>query len=157
MSSTSATRSASTPPTRTASRRSATSPSRRSGSSSAAPAQMRGRATGTTAAPSRAADRGRPRPALAGECSANQDEPPVSLHEAAQMTLTTPKRAFTVTEHYGRPGESDDRVQRRQHGGDWEQRVNFDRLRTDRLARARRALEASELGSVLLFDQNNIR
>jgi Xaa-Pro aminopeptidase len=40
---------------------------------------------------------------------------------------------------------------------DWEQRVNFDRLRADRLARARRALEASALGSVLLFDQNNIR
>src|SRR3954469_22185106 len=40
---------------------------------------------------------------------------------------------------------------------DWEQRVNFDRLRADRLARGRRALEASALGSVLLFDQNNIR
>jgi Xaa-Pro aminopeptidase len=40
---------------------------------------------------------------------------------------------------------------------DWEQRIDFDRLRTDRLARARRALEASDLGAVLLFDQNNIR
>lgn len=40
---------------------------------------------------------------------------------------------------------------------DWEQRVNFDRLRADRLARARTALEASALGAVLLFDQNNIR
>ncbi|WP_304694042.1 Xaa-Pro peptidase family protein [Conexibacter sp. CPCC 205706] len=40
---------------------------------------------------------------------------------------------------------------------DWEQRVDFSRLRSDRLARAKAALEASELGAVLLFDQNNIR
>jgi Xaa-Pro aminopeptidase len=40
---------------------------------------------------------------------------------------------------------------------DWEQRVDFARLRSDRLTRAKAALEASELGAVLLFDQNNIR
>ncbi len=40
---------------------------------------------------------------------------------------------------------------------DWEERVNPDRLRTHRLARARAALDASELGSMLLFDFNNIR
>ena len=40
---------------------------------------------------------------------------------------------------------------------DWEQRVDFGRLRGDRLERARGALLASELGGVLLFDQNNIR
>jgi Xaa-Pro aminopeptidase len=40
---------------------------------------------------------------------------------------------------------------------DWEQRVDYERLRRDRLARARAALEASDLGAVLLFDQNNIR
>jgi Xaa-Pro dipeptidase len=40
---------------------------------------------------------------------------------------------------------------------DWEQRVDFVRLRADRLARAKAALNASELGAVLLFDQNNIR
>src|SRR5947199_7194692 len=40
---------------------------------------------------------------------------------------------------------------------DWEQRIDYSRLRSDRLARARAALEASELGAVLLFDQNNIR
>jgi Xaa-Pro aminopeptidase len=42
-------------------------------------------------------------------------------------------------------------------GVDFEQRVNFDRLREYRLGRARRALDASELGAVLLFDVNNIR
>ncbi|MDA8068263.1 MAG: Xaa-Pro peptidase family protein [Actinomycetota bacterium] len=40
---------------------------------------------------------------------------------------------------------------------DWEQRVDFVRLRADRLRKAREALEASELGALLLFDQNNIR
>jgi Xaa-Pro aminopeptidase len=40
---------------------------------------------------------------------------------------------------------------------DFETRVNFDRLRAYRLARARAALDASELGAVLVFDVNNIR
>jgi Xaa-Pro aminopeptidase len=40
---------------------------------------------------------------------------------------------------------------------DWEQRVNFDRLRRERLERARESLEASSLGALLLFDPNNIR
>jgi Xaa-Pro aminopeptidase len=40
---------------------------------------------------------------------------------------------------------------------DWEERVNTERLRTYRFARAREALEASELGSLLFFDFNNIR
>jgi Xaa-Pro aminopeptidase len=40
---------------------------------------------------------------------------------------------------------------------DWEQRVNFDALRSDRLRRAQESLRRSSLGAVLLFDQNNIR
>ena len=40
---------------------------------------------------------------------------------------------------------------------DWEQRIDFDRLRADRLARARQMLDASDLGALLLFDPNNIR
>jgi Xaa-Pro dipeptidase len=40
---------------------------------------------------------------------------------------------------------------------DWEERVNMDRLRSYRLARAKDALAASRLGGVLLFDFNNIR
>ncbi len=40
---------------------------------------------------------------------------------------------------------------------DWEQRVDFPRLRAERLERARAALRASDLGAVLLFDHNNIR
>jgi Xaa-Pro aminopeptidase len=40
---------------------------------------------------------------------------------------------------------------------DFEERVDFTRLRTYRLARARAALDSSELGALLLFDINNIR
>ena len=40
---------------------------------------------------------------------------------------------------------------------DWEQRIDFDRLRTERLARAKAKLEESDLGALLLFDPNNIR
>jgi Xaa-Pro aminopeptidase len=40
---------------------------------------------------------------------------------------------------------------------DWEERWNVERLRTYRLGRARAALEASEVGALLLFDFNNIR
>ena len=40
---------------------------------------------------------------------------------------------------------------------DWEQRVDFPRLRRERLERARAALAASDLGALLLFDPNNIR
>jgi Xaa-Pro aminopeptidase len=40
---------------------------------------------------------------------------------------------------------------------DWEQRVDFPRLRRERLERSRQALRESDLGAVLLFDQNNIR
>jgi Xaa-Pro aminopeptidase len=42
-------------------------------------------------------------------------------------------------------------------GVDWEVRVDFERLRRYRLSRARQALEASELGALLLFETSNIR
>ena len=40
---------------------------------------------------------------------------------------------------------------------DWEQRVDFGRLRADRLRKAKEALATSDLGALLLFDHNNIR
>jgi Xaa-Pro aminopeptidase len=42
-------------------------------------------------------------------------------------------------------------------GVDWEARVDYDRLRTERLARAQRFLAESELGALLCFDMANIR
>jgi Xaa-Pro dipeptidase len=40
---------------------------------------------------------------------------------------------------------------------DWEQRVDLDRLRDERLARLKAALDGSELGALLTFDFSNIR
>src|ERR687883_1794110 len=42
-------------------------------------------------------------------------------------------------------------------GVDWEERVNFERLRTERLARIKRLLKESEMGALLCFDMANIR
>jgi hypothetical protein len=39
----------------------------------------------------------------------------------------------------------------------WEERVNFERFRTDRLSRIKGLLKESELGALLTFDMNNIR
>ena len=44
-----------------------------------------------------------------------------------------------------------------QFGVDWEQRVNFTRLREDRLGKTRRAMEQFELDALLLFKPPNIR
>src|SRR5512141_240322 len=40
---------------------------------------------------------------------------------------------------------------------DWEQRVDVDRLRRERLARVKALLAESELGALLCFDMANIR
>ena len=40
---------------------------------------------------------------------------------------------------------------------DWEQRIDFERLRRERLARAKSLLAKSEMGALLLFDMNNVR
>ncbi len=43
------------------------------------------------------------------------------------------------------------------HAVDWEERIDLDRLRRDRLAKLRAKLEQSELGALLTFDFSNIR
>jgi Xaa-Pro aminopeptidase len=40
---------------------------------------------------------------------------------------------------------------------DWEQRVDLDRLRRERLARIKEGLSRSEMGALLCFDMNNVR
>jgi len=42
-------------------------------------------------------------------------------------------------------------------GVDWEERVNFERLRNERLARIKKLLAESEMGALLCFDMVNIR
>src|SRR5487761_2551690 len=44
-----------------------------------------------------------------------------------------------------------------QMGVDWENRLDLERLREQRLARLKAELEKSSLGSLLTFDFNNIR
>lgn len=43
------------------------------------------------------------------------------------------------------------------NGVDWEARVDFDRLRDERLTRLKASLQASEMGAILAFDFSNIR
>jgi Xaa-Pro aminopeptidase len=40
---------------------------------------------------------------------------------------------------------------------DWEERIDFDRLRRERLERVKALLAKSEMGSILCFDMNNVR
>ena len=40
---------------------------------------------------------------------------------------------------------------------DWEERINFDRLRKERLDRVKAKLEASSMGAILCFDMTNVR
>lgn len=42
-------------------------------------------------------------------------------------------------------------------GVDWEQRIDYDRLRVERLNRIKHLLAESEIGALLCFDMNNIR
>ena len=42
-------------------------------------------------------------------------------------------------------------------GVDWEQRIDFDRLRKQRLEKAKAQLRKSEMGALLVFDMNNVR
>ena len=42
-------------------------------------------------------------------------------------------------------------------GVDWEQRIDFERLRVERLQRAKDLLKKSEMGALLCFDMNNVR
>ncbi len=77
-------------------------------------------------------------------------EVPVDRREVGHGSRATGE--VQVPAHLGRVPPSPGRM-----AVDFEERVDFDRLRRYRLARARAALEASDLGAVLLFDINNIR
>jgi Xaa-Pro aminopeptidase len=70
----------------------------------------------------------------------------------------------TVGKHRPEPDDLDPQYRWDRHlpawgimGVDFESRIEFDRLRRYRIARAKQALERSECGALLLFDVNNIR
>ena len=61
------------------------------------------------------------------------------------------------TDFIGKPHEWDPRRLYSQTGADWQYRVDFDRLRKDRLQRAREQMNAHDLGALVLFAGANIR
>jgi Xaa-Pro aminopeptidase len=61
------------------------------------------------------------------------------------------------TSFIGKPHHWDPRRVYSQTGADWQQRVNFERLRQDRLQRAREQMNAHDLGALVLFAGANVR
>src|SRR6185503_4972367 len=57
----------------------------------------------------------------------------------------------------GKPHEYDPRRLYSQTGADWQYRVDFDRLRSERLARLREQMKADDLAALVLFAGANIR
>jgi Xaa-Pro aminopeptidase len=57
----------------------------------------------------------------------------------------------------GQPHHWDPRRMYCQTGADWQQRVDFERLRKDRLARVREQMDAHDVGALVLFAGANIR
>ncbi len=82
------------------------------------------------------------------------------------MTMTTKSRPGADVEPAGRAmdtsfiGAPHAWAPRRvysQTGADWQQRVDFERLRTDRLQKVRAQMEARDLGALVLFAGANVR
>lgn len=61
------------------------------------------------------------------------------------------------TSFIGQPHHWDPRRMYSQTGADWQQRVDFERLRKDRLARVREQMDANDVGALVLFAGANIR
>jgi Xaa-Pro aminopeptidase len=61
------------------------------------------------------------------------------------------------TSFIGQPHHWDPRRLYSQTGADWQQRVDFERLRKDRLQRLREQMKARDLGALVLFAGANIR
>ncbi|MCK6629958.1 MAG: Xaa-Pro peptidase family protein [Anaerolineae bacterium] len=61
------------------------------------------------------------------------------------------------TSFIGKPHHWDPRRVYSQTGADWQQRVDFERLRKDRLQRAREQMDAHDLGALVLFAGANVR
>ena len=61
------------------------------------------------------------------------------------------------TSFIGQPHHWDPRRLYSQTGADWQQRVNFERLRTDRLQRLREQMKVHDLGALVLYAGANIR
>ena len=73
------------------------------------------------------------------------------------MSKSDEKRSGMDISFIGKPHEWDPRRLYSQTGADWQYRVDFDRLRSDRLARLREQMKADDLAALVLFAGANIR
>ncbi|HYY99950.1 MAG TPA: hypothetical protein VFA92_00520, partial [Candidatus Binatia bacterium] len=70
---------------------------------------------------------------------------------------TTPTGKGLDLSFLEQPHEWDPRRAYSTSGTDWQARVDFDRLRRDRLARARMMMEKHDLGALVCFVGENVR
>ncbi|MEI7626550.1 MAG: hypothetical protein WCK06_10445, partial [Actinomycetota bacterium] len=71
-------------------------------------------------------------------------------------TLTPAGKGMDLS-FLGKPHEHDPRRVYSTTSTDWQARVDFDRMRKDRLARARMKMEEHDLGAVICFAGENVR
>jgi Xaa-Pro aminopeptidase len=74
----------------------------------------------------------------------------------ADHTLTEPGKDMDLS-FLGKPHEHDPRRVYSTTGTDWQARVDFERMRRDRLARARMKMDEHDLGAVVCFVGENLR
>src|SRR5438094_5616626 len=73
-----------------------------------------------------------------------------------QHPYTQPGKGMDLT-FLGKPHEHDPRRTFSTTATDWQARVQFDRLRGERLARARKMMETHDLGALVCFVGENVR
>ncbi len=82
--------------------------------------------------------------------------PPETQAPPETHTLTPPGKGLDLS-FLGKPHEHDPRRVYSTTSTDWQARVDFDRLRRDRLARARMMMEKNDLGALVCFVGENVR
>jgi Xaa-Pro aminopeptidase len=78
------------------------------------------------------------------------------LEQVTEDGLTPPGKNLDLS-FLGKPHEHDPRRVYSTTGTDWQARVDFDRMRRDRLARARMKMEELDLGALVCFVGENVR
>jgi Xaa-Pro aminopeptidase len=78
------------------------------------------------------------------------------LDQQSESQVTQPGKGLDLS-FIGKPHEHDPRRVYSTTATDWQARVDFDRLRRDRLARARMMMEKHDLGALVCFVGENVR
>src|ERR1700721_1018313 len=77
--------------------------------------------------------------------------------KAPSQVAVSPNGSRLDTSFIGQPHEWDPRRLYSQTGADWQYRVDFDRLRKERLEKLRASMKTEDLGALVLFAGANIR